>query len=308
LWGYFKKLVIADQLSIVVNAVYDNKQNYHGPLLVLATLLYAFQIYMDFSGYIDIARGAAKILGFRLSKNFNNPYLSKSIKEFWTRWHITLSKWLRDYIFLPLAYYLSARMKKEKYAGIYTEKYLYSIAISVTFLLCGLWHGVGWNFLVWGGLFAVFLVIGSLTEKPKKLFYRKTGLIAYKTAYNTMQVIITFLLVCFAWIFFRAADLGTAIQIVSRLFSGWGPDSMIVTLHSLQDIIGNQGLNILEAGFVLILIPCIVFIEYHFRDHASSKTFFSLPLPVRWGTYYLLIILICYFGRSETNTFIYFQF
>lgn len=308
LWGYFKKLVIADQLSGIVNAVYDNKLNWNGPLLVVATLFYAFQIYMDFSGYIDIARGAAKILGFKLNRNFNNPYLSKSVKEFWARWHITLSQWLRDYIFLPLAYYLSNRMKKEKYAGISTEKYLYSIAISVTFLLCGLWHGVGWNFIVWGGLYAVYLVIGSLTEKPKKLFYRETGLIAYKTAYNTIQVIITFLLVCFAWIFFRAADLGTSIQIVSRLFSGWGPDSMIITLRSLQDIISHQGLTIVELGFVLILIPCIEFIEYHFRDYASGKTFFNLPLPIRWGTYYLLVLLICYFGRSETNTFIYFQF
>ena len=308
LWGFFKKLVIADQIATVVNAVYDDKQNWHGPLLVLATLLYAFQIYMDFSGYIDIARGAAKILGFKLTRNFNNPYLSKSIREFWTRWHITLSNWLRDYIFLPLAYYLSARMKKAKYAGISTEKYLYSIAISVTFLLCGLWHGTGWNFVVWGGLFAVYLVIGSLTEKPKKRFYRKTGIITHKIPYNILQVIITFLLVCFAWIFFRAADLATAIRIVSQLFSGWSHDSMIATLRSLQDILGRQGLTVPEAGLVLILIPCIVFVEYHFLDHISGKKFFSLPLPVRWGSYYLLILLIFYFGRSETNTFVYFQF
>jgi alginate O-acetyltransferase complex protein AlgI len=263
---------------------------------------------MDFSGYIDIARGAAKILGFRLNRNFNSPYLSKSIKEFWARWHITLSQWLRDYIFLPLAYFLSNHMKKEKYAGITTEKYLYTIAISVTFLLCGLWHGVGWNYIAWGGLFAVYLVIGTLTEKPKKLFYRKTGFIAYKTAYNTMQIIITFLLVCFAWIFFRAADFGTSIQIISRLFSGWGDNSMVITIRSLQRIIGHQGLTVVESGFVLILIPCIEFIEYHFRGPASGKTFFSLARPVRWGAYYLLVLLICYFGRSETNTFIYFQF
>jgi len=167
---------------------------------------------------------------------------------------------------------------------------------------------VGWNFIVWGGLYAVYLVIGSLTEKPKKRFYRKTGLITYKTAYTVLQVIITFLLVCFAWIFFRAADLGTAIQIVSHLFTGWGADAMITSFHSLQGIISNQGVTVLESGFVLILIPCIIFIEYYLRDPASGKSFFNLPLPVRWGTYYLLVFLICYFGRSETNTFIYFQF
>jgi D-alanyl-lipoteichoic acid acyltransferase DltB (MBOAT superfamily) len=169
LWGFFKKLVLADQLSSFVDAIYNNKLNWHGPLVVISTLLFAFQIYMDFSGYIDIARGAAKILGFKLTRNFNSPYLSESVKEFWARWHITLSHWLRDYIFLPLAYYLSGIMKKERYAGVATEKYIYSIAISVTFLLCGLWHGVGWNFIVWGGVFAFYLIIGSLTQKPKNV-------------------------------------------------------------------------------------------------------------------------------------------
>ena len=308
LWGYFKKLVIADQLSGIVNAVYDNKLSWHGPLLVAATLLYAFQIYMDFSGYIDIARGAARILGFNLSRNFNNPYLSKSVKEFWTRWHITLSQWLRDYIFLPLAYYLSDRMKKEKYAGVATEKYLYSIAITVTFLLCGLWHGVGWKFIAWGGVFAVYLVMGSLTGKPKKRFYRETGLLEYKTALNTLQVVITFLLVCFAWIFFRAADLETSVQVISHLFSGWGYDPVIEAFHSFRTIISRQGLTITEAGVVLLLVPCIEFIEYHFRNHRPGNVFLNLPLPVRWGAYYVLVFLICYFGKSETNTFIYFQF
>jgi D-alanyl-lipoteichoic acid acyltransferase DltB (MBOAT superfamily) len=199
-------------------------------------------------------------------------------------------------------------MKKERYAGISTEKYLYSISISVTFLLCGLWHGVGWNFIAWGGLFALYLVIGSLTEKPKKRFYRKTGLITYKTAFNFMQLMITFLLVCFAWIFFRAADLGTAIHMVSQLFSGWSHDPMIVSFRSLKSIMGHNGITMPESGIILILIPCVEFIEFYFRDHTQGKGFLSLPLPLRWAVYYFLVILIFYFGRSETNTFIYFQF
>lgn len=308
LWGFFKKLVIADQLSGAVNAVYDNKLNWHGPLLVVSTVLFAFQIYMDFSGYIDIARGAARVLGFNLSRNFNNPYLSRSIKEFWNRWHITLSNFLRDYIFLPLAYNLSSGMKKEKYAGISTEKYLYSIAITVTFLLCGLWHGVGWNFIAWGGLYAIYLVTGSLTEKPKKRFYRKTGIIAYKRTLNTIQVVVTFLLVCFAWIFFRSADLHTSLHIARNLFSGWGHDQLIESLRSLETIVGLCGLTIPEATILLIMIPCIIFFEYFFQDPAHVRKFSVLPLPVRWGAYYLLVLLIFYFGKADTHTFVYFQF
>jgi len=308
LWGFFKKLVIADQLSVVVNAVYDDKVNWHGPLLVVATILYAFQIYMDFSGYIDIARGGARMLGFRLSRNFNNPYLSGSIKEFWTRWHITLSQWLRDYIFLPLAYDLSGRMKKEKYAGISTEKYLYSIAITVTFLLCGLWHRVGWNFIVWGGLFAFYLVIGFLIEKPKKRFLRRTGLLSHSQFYHWIEISITFLLVCFAWIFFRASSLENAIRIISQLFSGWDHKSLLMTSRSLRDIVQHRGVTFLEGGIILILIPCIEFFEYSFRKMDFGKKFVNLPKVVRWGTYYLLVLLICYYGRIETNTFIYFQF
>ncbi|MEI7662279.1 MAG: MBOAT family O-acyltransferase [Bacteroidota bacterium] len=308
LWGYFKKLVIADSLSVPVNAVFDSNLYSHGPLLVIATVLYAFQIYMDFSGYIDIAHGAGKVLGFRLSNNFNNPYLSKSVKEFWSRWHITLSNWLRDYIFLPLAYFISARMKNEKYLGIATEKYLYSIAITVTFLLCGLWHGVGWNFIAWGGLYAVYLVIGSLTEKPRRRFYRKTGLIRHKSAYNSLQVVITFLLVCFAWIFFRAPGLGAAIRTVSQLFSGWSHDSVSSAFRTLPGAFVNQGLTVAELVFVICLVPCVVLAEYLFRETPEGYRFFRLPLPVRWGVYYLLVLLICYFGKAETNTFIYFRF
>jgi alginate O-acetyltransferase complex protein AlgI len=307
LWGFFKKLVIADQLSLIVNTIYDDKLNWHGPLLALATILFAFQIYMDFSGYIDIARGAARILGFNLTRNFYNPYLSVSIKDFWSRWHISLSQWLRDYIFLPLAFFLSGKMKKRAYAGIRTEKYLYLIAITVTFLLCGLWHGVGWNFIVWGGIFAIYLVTGNLTEKTKKRLYRKTGFLAWKRTNTTFQVIITFLLVSFAWIFFRAPDFHTAFIIVPDLFSFWGYQSLRVCLHTFNDILLQQGIAIEEFLVIAGLIPFVLCIEYYFIERTSLKCYNNLT-PLRWGTYFLLVLLICYFGRSEINTFIYFQF
>jgi alginate O-acetyltransferase complex protein AlgI len=303
LWGFFKKLVVADQLSRVVDAVYDHPLNWHGPLLAVATVLYAFQIYMDFSGYIDIARGAAKVLGFNLTRNFNNPYLSRSVKEFWSRWHISLSTWLRDYIFLPLAYFLSGRMKKEKYAGIPTVKSIYSAAITVTFLLCGLWHGSGWNFIAWGGLFAVYLVTGSLTEKRIRHFYRTPLAQAYKPVFYILEVLFTFLLICFAWIFFRSADLSAALQIVTQLFSGWTG-----MFTAMPGIIRQTGLSGIEAALVLILIPLILGTEYYFSSGGLAKKFQNLPLAGRWGIYYMLVLLICYFGRAETHTFIYFQF
>ena len=308
LWGFFKKLVIADHLSLMVNGVYDNKEHWHGPLLVFSTILFAFQIYMDFSGYIDIARGAARILGFRLSRNFNSPYLSTSIKEFWNRWHITLSQWLRDYLFLPVAYYVSAKMKKEAYAGIRVDKYIYAIAISVTFLLCGLWHGSGWNFIAWGGIFAIYLITGSLLEKPKKRFYKKTGFSNHKKAFNAIQVSITFMLVCFAWIFFRAPDLVTAMEIINKLPSGWNSDTMWGALSTIQGLLNQQNLSLPEGGVLLLLIPSVIGIESFFQEHANHRKFAVLPMPVRWLTYYLLVLLICYFGIAETNSFVYFQF
>jgi len=308
LWGFFKKLVIADQLSLVVNAVYDNNQNWHSPILILSTILFAFQIYMDFSGYIDIARGAARILGFQLNRNFDSPYLSTSIKDFWGRWHMSLSQWLRDYIFLPLAYYLSGHLKKQKYAGISTEKYLYAISITVTFLLCGLWHGVGWNFIVWGGIFAFYLIVGSISAKPMKRFYRKTGLIAYKKANDILQAFITFLLVSFAWIFFRAAGLSVALKIVSSLFDGWGKNAIKESFQSIQQILLNNKVTLIESLLVLLMIPFVMLVEHHFPKAVKGKSISSFPLPLRWGAYYFLVLLIFYFGKTETNSFIYFQF
>ncbi len=308
LWGFFKKLVIADHLSLMVNGVYDNRENWHGPLLVFSTILYAFQIYMDFSGYIDIARGAARILGFSLSRNFNSPYLAKSIKEFWNRWHITLSQWLRDYLFLPVAYYVSAKLKKEAYAGIRVDKYIYTIAISVTFLLCGLWHGIGWNFIAWGGIYAIYLVTGSLLEKPKKRFYKKTGFSNFKIAFNAIQVSITFILVCFAWIFFRAPDLGTAMEIICKLPSGWNSYTMGGAISTILGLLNQQHLSLPEAGILLLFIPSVIVIESFFQEDATRLKFSVLPLPVRWLTYYLLVLMICYFGIAETNSFVYFQF
>jgi alginate O-acetyltransferase complex protein AlgI len=305
LWGYFKKLVVANQLALVVDTINNGKTTWSGPVLILAVVLYAFQLYMDFSGYIDIARGSAKILGFSLSRNFRNPYLSRTVKEFWTRWHITLSTWLRDYIFLPLAYYLSSGMKKKSYAGIKTEKWIYAASISVTFILCGLWHGPQLNYIAWGALFALFLITGSLSEKIKRKIYRETGFVNRKFLFNTFQVLVTFGLVCFTWIFFRAETLPDAFRVINGIVSGWNRTPGFTELVART---GQAGLSLSEAGIIVLLIPCIMTAEFYFLERSFSQGFLRIPAIFRWGVYYLLVLLIFYFGKYESGSFIYFRF
>ena len=190
LWGFFKKIVIADRAAIAVNTIYNSAFDYKGLYLTAATVLFAFQIYCDFSGYSDIAKGCARVLGFDLMDNFKNPYLSKSIKEFWRRWHISLSTWFMDYVYIPLGGNREGEAKKDR-------------NLLITFLVSGLWHGANWTFVLWGGLHGIYQVIGQLTlgmrRRVKKLLHLYDNKIG-----GLISVIITFGLVCFGWIFFRA--------------------------------------------------------------------------------------------------------
>jgi len=184
LWGYFKKLVVADRLAIYVNAVYNNNEQHNGTSLILATVFFAFQIYADFSGYTDIALGSARLFGINLTNNFKRPYLATSIKDFWDRWHITFSTWLRDYLFLPMAYSLTRRMKEPGYFLIATDKWVYMIAIMITFAVCGIWHGVGWTYLVWGVLFGVYLAYANMTKDFNKALRKKLHIKKKSQLYN----------------------------------------------------------------------------------------------------------------------------
>jgi alginate O-acetyltransferase complex protein AlgI len=223
LWGYFKKLVVADRLAIYVNAVYGNYEQHTGLSLLLATILYSFQIYADFSGYTDIALGSAKVLGFNLTNNFNRPYFATSIKDFWSRWHISLSVWLRDYLFLPLAIFLTGKVKKTKYLGLAAEKWVFMVATILTFTICGLWHGEGLNFLIWGLLFGFYLTFANLILGVNKNLRNRLGLSKKSIFYRIYGIVVTFLLVSFAWIFFKADSTQDAFSIVSNIFSFDGP-------------------------------------------------------------------------------------
>jgi len=207
--GLAKKVIIADALAGAVNPIFRlSSLELSSSLAWIGAIGYTFQIYFDFSGYTDMAIGLARMMGFRLPENFNNPYVSKSITEFWRRWHITLSSWFRDYIFLPLAYKTSRAMPKEKYIGLRADKVIYLVATSVTFLLCGFWHGAAWTFILWGIYQGIFLILD-------RLFLLKV----FKRIGKIPSLVINFFTIMFGWILFRSPNLDYFYFFLRRMFS-----------------------------------------------------------------------------------------
>lgn len=294
LWGYFKKLVVADRLAIYVNAVYGNHEYHNGTTLILATIFFAFQIYADFSGYTDIALGSASIFGIKLTDNFRRPYFATSVKEFWNRWHITFSTWLRDYLFLPLAFFLSKRMKKPSYLLISTEKWIYLIAIMVTFMVCGIWHGEGWNFLVWGMLFGLYLTYSNWTEKFHRDIRKRLNIRKNSSLYLFGKPLLIFTLVLFAWIFFRANTMQDALQIVRSVFTTAG-----------TPFFESPG-NFVYAFFGILVLLLVDVKHEYFPDR--FPLLHHPALAIRFGSMLLLIFGILLLGVFDGGQFIYFQF
>ena len=191
LWGFFKKIVIADRLAVYVNQVYNHPSDFSGGALILATYFFAFQIYCDFSGYTDIARGSAQVMGYRLMENFRRPYFAKSVIDFWQRWHISLSSWFRDYVYGPLG-----AKRKPKWRWYYN--------LMVVFVLSGLWHGANWTFAIWGSLHGVYMVLSNATRKWRRRMTTFFRIDRHPVIQRWIQVGVTFHLVLFAWVFFRA--------------------------------------------------------------------------------------------------------
>ena len=230
-WGLFKKVVVADRLAKVVNVVYAGPSQYGGPPLVIATVFFAFQIFCDFSGYSDIAIGSARVMGFTLMNNFNRPYHSQSIAEFWRRWHISLSTWFRDYVYIPLG---GNRLSVPRwYANIL-----------VVFLVSGLWHGARWTYVIWGALHGIFLIVGAVTEKFRARITAAIGLGRHPFFHNPLRVLFTFALVNLGWIFFRASSVRDAWQILTRLFTGWTDICTFAGLRKLPHHIGSTRQNL----------------------------------------------------------------
>ncbi len=291
LWGYFKKVVIADRAAVAVNTIFNSCENYSGLYYVFAIILFTFQIYCDFSGYSDIAIGSAKIMGFNLMRNFDRPFFSKRIKEFWRNWHISLSTWFTDYVYIPLG-------------GNRVSKLKHYRNLIVTFLLSGLWHGSAWTFVVWGGIHGLYLVIGDATLKFRENI-KKSLHIEKSIFVKLFEIILTFALVSYAFMFFRANTMSDAIYITQRLlwnFRNW------LEPQYLYEVITNMGLNIYELLIVVSAIIIMLLSEGIFgRDMHINILKKSAVVEV---LFYSLIAIFVFTAGVYYNAgeFIYFQF
>jgi D-alanyl-lipoteichoic acid acyltransferase DltB (MBOAT superfamily) len=256
--GLFKKLALANYLAVYVDRVYDNPGNFGAPALMLATFAFAWQIFFDFSGYTDMARGVARLLGFNLILNFNNPYLATGLADFWTRWHISLSTWFRDYVYIPLG---------GNRSGVFnTYRNLF-----VTFLLSGIWHGAAWTYVIWGALHA--LGVMTTRELERSAFYRDQ-------VPRLLKQIGVFVFVCFAWIFFRAESLGDARLIVKRIFTAVWSDPQIPALMLAlvgvvwlyQFLYESKHREILQTSFVRVG-AAVFMVLYLFLFSSDGGTF-----------------------------------
>ena len=285
-WGFFKKVVIADNLAIVVNGVYNQPQNHTGLTLLIATYFFAFQIYCDFSGYTDIARGAARIMGIELMENFKRPYFSKSISEFWKRWHISLSSWFKDYVYISLG-------------GSRTARWKWYRNLMIVFLLSGLWHGANWTYVIWGALNGFYLVFSILSEGIRHKITSLLHIDRVPWLSKGIKVFITFHLICFSWIFFRARSLGDAFYILRHIPSG---------LRHPGISFSAAGITKYQLLLCLAVIGFLLVIQWIQRGRVLSREITQKPVLVRWGIYYAAIVLVLLFGAFTANSFIYFQF
>jgi len=283
-WGFFKKVVIADRLALYVNQIYNDPTGHTGWPLIVATYFFAFQIYCDFSGYTDIAIGAAQVMGFRLMDNFNRPYFSKSIAEFWRRWHISLSSWFRDYLYIPLG-------------GSRVPLHRWQVNILIVFILSGLWHGANWTFLAWGALHGTYIVIGAATAAWRRRFYAAELMQRVKWSHRWIHAFITFHLVLIAWVFFRANSM---------------TDAQFVITHALSGLtrVGFRAAVMTDYFLVSVVMIAIMEGVHLIERHKQMRRFLDdKPIAVRWAFYYALLLLIANFGMFHSPLeFIYFQF
>ncbi len=297
LWGLFKKVVIADRLSVVVNQIYNDPHQYNGIHFIVATIFFAFQIYCDFSGYSDIAIGSAKVMGFKLMTNFRKPYFSKSISEFWKRWHISLSTWFRDYLYISLG-------------GNRVVKWRLYFNLVVTFLVSGLWHGANWTYVIWGGLNGMFIVFetyaNTVNVRIPNIFRRKVFFNLSKFG----RMLFTFSLISIAWIFFRANNLKDSMYILTHLFSG-----IKYFMSNLNDegyisgVLNSFGVIRFEFFLSFGLIVLLLIIESFDFELSFFEKINDFPIYIRWMVYYLIIGGLLFFGTFNTpQQFIYFQF
>lgn len=294
-WGFFLKVIIADRAANIANTVFDAYYSYGAVELILGVIMFAIQIYCDFASYSTIAVGAASIMGFDLMDNFDTPYFALSIKEFWRRWHISLSTWFKDYLYIPLGGNRRGTIRKY-------------INLIIVFLVSGLWHGANWTFVAWGFLHGLFQTIGEVT-KP----YRKKLLDAFKINTNTksyklIQMAITFSLVCLTWVFFRAQSIMDAFEYIKRIFTHFNPWELT------SGIIYELGMNRAEVNILLIALAVMFIVDYlkrfkniRIENIAENQNTFVRPLLI-FSLIVAIVIFGAYGGEFNAQEFIYFQF
>ncbi len=317
--GFFKKVVVADLISVYVDSVYNHADEASGLGVVIATALFAVQIYCDFSGYTDIAIGCARIMGIRLMQNFNHPYMATSIKEFWNRWHISLSTWFRDYLYFPLG-------------GSRCKKWRHLMNLMIVFLVSGLWHGANWTYVIWGAIHGLYQVIGQLTIKPRNALLEKIGLSTKHPVVIWVRRVITFILADFAWLFFRANTVGEAGVLVGKLFTGWNlsffvtpktaANSFLAALKTIISvpfqIIGqflgyvmdSVGMSPVSLCMTVLSILTLIMIDRLLTYDDSPD---GSAVLTKNGAFVLYIWMILFawailLSKDMTSTFIYFQF
>jgi alginate O-acetyltransferase complex protein AlgI len=277
--GLFLKVVVADNIARHSNSVFNGYEKMNGLTVLLGTIYFSFQLYFDFNGYSEMAIGISKLLGFRISRNFKYPYLSRTIADFWKSWHISLTHWFRDYIFLPFSYIISRKVKQGSVLG--NDLFIYSAGIIVTWTLTGLWHGAGWNYIFWGMIHAMLLIANKGFFKTKKKMLKKTGLKKDSLVVILYESSITFIFVNFSWVFFRASSSSEAIKIIGRVLnlSSWGLP--VISLLPLALII-----------FTLV-------VEYFQRDRDFMLEISQLKTVVRWNIYIFVTIIILYYSGND---------
>jgi alginate O-acetyltransferase complex protein AlgI len=296
-WGLFKKIVISDRLAGFVNEVFNNPRDFEGMSLIIACIFFSIQIYCDFSGYSDIAIGSAQVMGFKLMDNFKRPYFSKSVSEFWQRWHISLSTWFKDYLYISLG-------------GNRVSIPRWYLNLFITFLISGLWHGANWTFIVWGALNGLYIIFENITLPIRKKITSFTSLNPSPAILKSLQVITTFSLITFAWIFFRANSMSDAYYIITHLFSNINEQLIKIISGTAQDRKSIVFLNQDKIAFVLAIISILVMEIIHaIQRHTGIRHMLSAkPVLLRWSIYLFLIFSIILFSNNDEYQFIYFQF
>jgi D-alanyl-lipoteichoic acid acyltransferase DltB (MBOAT superfamily) len=295
IWGFFLKMVISDRISIFVDTIWEDYQNYGTIMLLLAAIGFSFQIYCDFAGYSFIAIGVSKIMGIELMENFDTPYFSRSIREFWQRWHISLSTWFKDYLYIPLG-------------GSRCSKFRNYLNLMITFLVSGLWHGAGWRYVVWGGIHGLYQIIGKILRPAKNKIYRffhfKTG----SFSWHLGECATTFALVTFAWIFFRADSLSEAKEFLYRMLTEFDLKKILnggMYNVDWQEMRGNV------LVFSLLLLLLVSLIKY-VRKQTIDAFLMEQTIVFRWICILLLLFITIIYGQYgsqyDATQFIYFQF